>query len=69
MTVLPEDLLRAAGAARDRLAAFATQTAAAGAGRPASQAALAGAAREAIFSDALAAAMHARLEECKSVAK
>ncbi len=70
MDAIPNDLVRAALAARDRLSNFsrvAAQAVTPGGSSP--QAAMAGAAREAIFADALTAAMHARLEELKSVAK
>jgi len=72
MDIVPNDLGAAASNARDRLVAFsrtaATAASAGGAG-PQARAALAGAAREAIFADAVFAALHARLEELKSVAK
>jgi hypothetical protein len=70
MDIIPTALLDASSAARDRLAGLARETARANALEGgASPLRLAGVAREAIFADALAAALHARLEELKSVAK
>jgi len=70
MEMIPSSLLAAAAAARDRVAELATQSArAAGAGSAGAPLRAAGVAREAIFADALEAALHARLEELKSVAK
>ncbi|MBD5654911.1 MAG: hypothetical protein IAI50_06985 [Candidatus Eremiobacteraeota bacterium] len=71
MDAIPNELAQAARDARERLAEFSRTTAVAGAGRgqPDLQSAMAGAARQAIFADALTAAMHARLEELKGVAK
>ena len=71
MDAIPTDLARAALGARDRLSVLAASAAAANAkpGSPASQLAMASAAREAVFADALMSAMHARLEEIKSVTK
>ncbi|MBD5633530.1 MAG: hypothetical protein IAI49_03525 [Candidatus Eremiobacteraeota bacterium] len=74
MDIIPNDLGAAAGAARERLAGFARSAAVANAGPnrgPSTSpgGAMAGAAREAIFADALLAAMHARLEELKGVAR
>jgi hypothetical protein len=71
MDIVPNDLGAAASSARDRLASFSltAATAAAGGAGPQARAAMAGAAREAIFADAVFAAMHARFEELKSVAK
>ncbi|GAC1399910.1 MAG: hypothetical protein NVS2B8_08130 [Vulcanimicrobiaceae bacterium] len=68
MDAIPNDLARAAFDGRDRLARLARDTAAQTdpAGRNGSMAA---AARTAIFTDALMAAMHARLQELKNVAK
>jgi len=71
MNVIPENLTHAALEARGRLttlahAAAATNTAS---NSPAAAGAMAAAARQAIFADALLAAMHARLEALKSVAK
>ncbi len=71
MDAIPNDLSSAARAASDRLAGFSHDVAVARAatGGASPQSAIAGAAREAIFADALLSAMHARLEELKSVAK
>jgi len=71
MDAIPDELTSAARAARERMGRFALATAEAGtsSGRPATLAAMASAAREAIFADALTAAIHARLEELKNVAK
>ncbi len=69
MDALPHDLIGVAGAARERLNELARSVAAAGTGIPGSQGAMAAAARQAIFSDALLGALHARLEELKSVTK
>jgi hypothetical protein len=70
MDMIPSDLLAAASAARDRLARLARESAQANtSGAGAEPLRAAGVAREAIFADALAAALHARLEELKSVAK
>lgn len=71
MQAIPSDLTVAAGAARDRLSAVAREAAIANArpGSPAAASTMAAAAREAIFADALLAAVHARLEELKGVAK
>jgi hypothetical protein len=70
MDFIPPTLLAAATASRDRLAGLAREAAranaAGGSGAPLR---LAGVAREAIFADALGAALHARLEELKSVAR
>ncbi len=70
MNFIPAALERAAGAARVRLD-DAARTTASYAGRPSDDAGLAmvSVARDAIFSDALDAAVHARLEELKTVAK
>ncbi len=68
MDILPRDLLSAATDARSRLSEAARTTAQLGA-HPGSLASMATAAREAIFSDALLGAMHARLEELKGTAK
>jgi len=68
MNILPSDLLSASADARNRLSEDARTTAQLGA-HPGSRAAMAAAAREAIFSDALLGAMHARLEELKGTAK
>lgn len=68
--MLPTSLTGAAAAARDRLAGLARQTARANAsGTEGGHLQLAGVAREAVFADALGAALHARLEELKGVAK
>jgi len=70
MELIPPALLGAASAARDRLAALARESARANtSGVPGAPLRAAAVAREAIFADALAAALHARLEELKSVAK
>jgi len=71
MQVIPNALSQAALAGRDVLTDLSRTAATANAvpGSPASQGTMARAAREAIFVDALTAAMHARLEELKSVAK
>ncbi len=68
MDMLPRDLLSASQEARRRLSGEAVATAQLGA-HPGSRASMAGAAREAIFTDALLGAMHARLEELKNAAK
>jgi hypothetical protein len=71
MDILPSDLAAAGGAARERLAALA-RTAALANAAPAPApggGVMAGIARESIFADALLAAMHARFEELKSVAR
>jgi hypothetical protein len=72
MDIVPLDLVAAAAGAREKLAHLARNAAiegargpSAGHGRPT----VSGAAREAIFADALLDALHARLEELKSVAK
>jgi hypothetical protein len=70
MNLIPSDLAAAARTARERLADFSFAAAVAPARPgPAPQSAMAQAAREAIFADACLSAMHARLEEVKSVAK
>ncbi len=71
MDAIPNDLSAAARAASERLSGFSRDVAVARAetGSAAPQSAMAGAARAAIFADALLSAMHARLEELKSVAK
>lgn len=71
MDAIPNDLIRAARAARDRLSDVSQAAAAANTvpGNPAAAGTMALAARAAIFVDALTAAMHARLEEVKGVAK
>ena len=69
---MPENLVAAAGAARERLNGLAEQTASANTapgGGAGSQAAMAAAAREAIFADALLGAMRAHLEELKGLTK
>jgi len=70
MDVIPSDLWMAAHGARERLAGLSRDAAVAAArgGGPA-QAGMAETAREAIFSEALLSAMHARLEELRGVAK
>ena len=67
MDVVPTDLTRAALAGRDRLAHLARDAAAATGG--AANGSMASAARAAVFTDALLAALHARLQEFKNVAK
>ncbi len=71
MDVIPNDLLRASLDARERLSSYARQTAIADlhGNFSAMQGAMAGAAHEAIFADALLQAMHARLEEFRTVSK
>jgi hypothetical protein len=70
MEIIPSSLLAAASDARDRLATLARDGARANAaGAAGAPLRAAGVAREAIFADALEAALHARLEELKSVAK
>jgi hypothetical protein len=70
MEMIPSSLLGAAAAARDRVAELAREGArAAASGTPGAPLRAAAVAREAIFADALEAALHARLEELKSVAK
>ena len=68
MEPIPTDLARAALDARERLTRFAHRTAAA-TGPGSGGGAMAAAANAAIFSDALLAAMHARFQELKGVAK
>jgi hypothetical protein len=70
MDILPAGLGSAAAAARDRLADLSRTVAGAGiepSGVPGSG--MAAAASEAVFADALLAAMHARLEELRNVAR
>jgi hypothetical protein len=71
MDMIPSDILQAGLGARDRLSGYARTTAATNLNGAASasstQGAMAGAARASIFADALLQAMHARLEELKSV--
>ncbi|MDQ2908935.1 MAG: hypothetical protein M3R44_06240 [Candidatus Eremiobacteraeota bacterium] len=71
MQAIPADLILAASTARDRLAVLARAAAVAGArpGSPAAASTMAAAARAAVFTDALLSAVHARLEELKSVGK
>ncbi|GAC1566971.1 MAG: hypothetical protein NVS2B3_02650 [Vulcanimicrobiaceae bacterium] len=71
MESIPQILSHAALDARERLARLSRGTAASdlGSGAPAATGAMAATARQAIFADALLAAMHARLEALKSVAK
>jgi hypothetical protein len=71
MDLIPNTLLSAALAARERLSSLARTTASANAvpGSPGTEGTMAQAARTAIFVDALTSAMHARLEELKTVAK
>ena len=67
---IPNDLADAALAARDRLSAFARAASMRNTGNGAAPAGtLAHAANAAIFVDALTSAMHARLEELKTVAR
>jgi len=71
MEMIPRDILAAGQDARDRLSGFARTTAGANLNAAScassTQGAMAGAARASIFADALLQAMHARLEELKSV--
>lgn len=70
MDTIPSDLLGAARTATGRLSGYASDVAVARTETGGvSQSSMAGVAREAIFADALLAAIHARLEEVKSVAK
>ena len=71
MDTIPSTLARAALDARERLAQRSREAAVidTNPGSPAAAGAMAATAREAIFTDALLAAMHARLEALKSVAK
>lgn len=66
---ISSDLANAALAARDRLSGFARTAATLNAGGAAAPGTMARAANAAIFVDALTSAMHARLEELKTVAK
>ncbi len=66
---IPNDLADAALAARDRLSAFARTAATSNTGGAPASGTMARAASAAIFIDALTSAMHARLEELKTVAK
>ena len=71
METAPAELLAAARTARDRMESLARATARAntrGAGGD-GQRTMAAAAREAIFADALLAAVHARFEELKAASK
>jgi hypothetical protein len=71
MDAIPSALITAAQGGRDRLSFLAGTAAAANlqAKSPAAQGTMASAAREAIFTDALLSAVHARLEELRSVTK
>ena len=70
MEAIPNDLAGAARAARDGLTRLSQEAAAARTpGHGSATAAMSGAARAAIFADALLAAIHARLQEVKTVAK
>jgi hypothetical protein len=71
MDVVPVELVTAARAARERMGNLARATARANAGGVAGdgQREMAAAAREAIFTDALLAALHARFEELKTASK
>jgi hypothetical protein len=69
MEIVPNDLTTAADSARSRLATLSLEAARANTGSGSPHPIMAGAAREAIFADALLAAMHARFEELKGVAK
>ena len=71
MDIVPIELGTAAAAARDRLTDLSRDAARASAASTAVPAPsnMAGAAREAVFADALLAALHARFEELKGVAK
>lgn len=68
MEPIPTDLARAALVARERLTGFA-RTAAANTLPGSAGGSMAAAAKAAIFSDALLAAMHARLQELKNIVK
>ena len=69
--MIPRDILAAGLGARNQLSGFARATAAAhlnaASSASSTQSAMAGAAHASIFADALLQAMHARLEELKSV--
>jgi hypothetical protein len=67
--MIPSALATAAHDARGQLGERARAAAVAATGRGSAQAAMAETAREAIFTDALLSAMHARLEELRGVAK
>lgn len=71
MEMIPRDILAAGLGARDRLSGYARTTAGAhlntASSAASTQDAMAGAARASIFANALLQAMHARLEELKSV--
>jgi hypothetical protein len=70
MDLLPPEVLGASAAARERLAGLARDVARNGAaGEAGASLRLAAVAREAIFADALAGALHARLQELKNVSK
>ncbi len=71
MEAIPTVIAHAALSARDRLSDLSrlAATADAAPGSSAAAGSMAKAAREAIFVDALTAAMHSRLEELKSVAR
>ncbi len=66
---ISNELVNAALAARDRLSGFARTAAALNTGGAPAVGTMARAANAAIFVDALTSAMHARLEELKTVAK
>ena len=66
---IPNELANAALAARERLAGFARAAATSNTGGATVTGTMAQAANAAIFVDALTSAMHARLEELKTVAK
>jgi hypothetical protein len=69
MDIVPNDLTSAAASARSRLASLSVEAAHLNTGPGSSRPAMAAAAREAVFADALLAALHARFEELKGVAK
>jgi len=69
MDIVPNDITSAAASARARLASLSLEAARSNTGSSSPHPAMAAAAREAIFADALLAAMHARFEELKGVAK
>ena len=71
MDALPDLLTHAALDARERLTGLSRRAAVASAapGSPVAAGTMAAAAREAIFADALLAALHARLEALKTVTK
>jgi hypothetical protein len=69
MDIVPNDLTSAAASARARLTSLSLEAARSNTGSSSAHPAMAAAAQEAIFADAVLAAMHARFEELKGVAK